>query len=250
MTTSLHAPGAAGRARATLRQLLPRLILGFGIATIGILFTLDNVGVVDASFWLRGWPILLLLYGGGMLLTAGSTAELAGGGIWMLVGGGLLLDNFDLIPISVWDLWPLVLVGVGVSLVVRGLRPRTAVAGDEASYIHAFAFMSGVTRKSTTLTFDGGSLTAIMGGVEVDLRNARMVRQQAVIDCFAFWGGIEIKVPPGWAVSTRVLPVMGGFEDKTTPPAPEDTTGELVVTGWVVMGGIVVSNKVPAARPD
>lgn len=241
MTTSLPAPGAAGGARTALRQLLPRLVLGFGIAAIGILFTLDNVGVLDAGFWLRGWPILILLYGGGLLLTAGTTAEVVGGAIWMVVGGGLLLDNLDLLRVHFWDLWPLGLVALGVLLVVRGVRPRM-VSGDEGSYLHAFAFMSGVTRKSNSVAYEGGSLTAIMGGVEVDLRNARMVRQQAVLDCFALWGGIDVKVPPGWVVSGRVFPVMGGFEDKTTPPAPEDTTGELVITGWVTMGGIAVKN--------
>jgi hypothetical protein len=242
MTTSFPSSGAPSRSRLALRQLLPRLILGFGIAAVGILFTLDNVGVVDAGFWLRGWPILLLLYGGGLLLTAGTTAEVVGGGIWMVVGGGLLLDNLDLLRIHFWDLWPLALVAVGTLLVVRGLRPRMAATGDEGSYIHAFAFMSGVTRKSNSFTFEGGSLTAIMGGVEVDLRNARMVRDRAVLDCFAIWGGLDVRLPPGWVVSSRVLPIMGGFEDKTTPPAPEDTTGELVVTGWVNMGGIVIRN--------
>jgi hypothetical protein len=81
-----------------------------------------------------------------------------------------------------------------------------------------------------------------MGGVEVDLRGARIARQQASLDCFAMWGGIEITVPPGWAVHGQVWPLMGGFEDKTTPPAPEDVAGELVVTGWAVMGGVSVKN--------
>lgn len=245
MSTSLRAPGTATGPRAALRQLLPRLILGFGIAAIGILFTLDNVGVLDADFWLRGWPVLLVLYGAGLLITSISTNEVVGGAIWMLVGVGLLLDNLDLLGVRVWDFWPLALVAVGASLVVRGLRPRMAT-GEEGSFLHAFAFMSGVTRKSSAVAFEGGSLTAIMGGVEADLRNARMVRDQAVLDCFAFCGGVEVKVPPGWAVSGRILPVMGGFEDKTTPPAPEDITGELVITGWVLMGGVVVSNPTPS----
>jgi hypothetical protein len=241
MTTPFPASGATGSSRLALRHLLPRLILGLGIASIGVLFTLDNLGVLDAGAWMRGWPILLLLYGGGLLVTASTTAEVVGAAIWMVVGGGLLLDNLDLLRVHVWDFWPLALVAVGVLLVVRAVRPRP-LSGDEGSYLHAFAFMSGVTRKSNSFAFEGGSLTALMGGVEVDLRNARMVRQQAVLDCFAFWGGLDIKVPPGWAVTGRVFPVMGGFEDKTTPPAPEDVTGELVITGWVTMGGIVIKN--------
>ena len=50
--------------------------------------------------------------------------------------------------------------------------------------------------------FRRADLTAIMGGVEVDLRGAS-TGQEAVIDVFAWWGGIEITVPPDWAVSNR-----------------------------------------------
>ena len=232
--------GTPKNPRAAFRQLLPRLLFGTWLASLGIFFTLDNVGIVDAGDWLRWWPVLLVALGAGLLISASSPGELAGGIVWMVVGGGLLLDRLNILPVSVLDLWPLGLVAVGCLLVVRALRPRSGLTGDEASTVHAFAMMSGVTRKSSSVAFEGGSLTAIMGGVEVDLRHARMVQQQAVIDCFAFWGGIDVKVPPGWVVHGRVWPLMGGFEDKTTPPAPEDVIGELVITGWVIMGGIAV----------
>jgi hypothetical protein len=235
--------GAAARSpRHVFRQLLPRLLLGTWLAALGIFFTLDNVGILDAGDWLRYWPVLLLALGAGLLISAGSPGELMGGIFWMFVGGGLLLDRLDILPVSLFDFWPLGLVALGVMLVVRAVRPRTGVTGDEASTVHGFAMMSGVTRKSASVAFEGGSLTAIMGGVEADLRNARMVREQAVLDCFAFWGGIDVKVPPGWVVHGRVWPLMGGYEDKTTPPAPEDVAGELVITGWAVMGGVAVKN--------
>ena len=234
--------GGARSPRTAFRQLLPRLLFGVGMASVGILFTLDNVGVLDAEDWLRFWPLLLVAFGAGLLISASTAGELVGGVIWMVIGGALLLDHLHILPVGIWDLWPLALVAMGVVLVLRGLRPRLATAGDESSTVHAFAMMSGVTRKSSSVGFEGGSLTAIMGGVEADLRNARMVQQQAAIDCFAMWGGIDITVPPGWVVHSRVWPLMGGFEDKTTPPAPEDTTGELVVTGWAIMGGIAVKN--------
>jgi hypothetical protein len=226
--------------RAAFRHLLPRLLLGTWLAALGIAFTLDNVGIVDASDWLRWWPVLLVALGAGLLISATSPGELAGGVAWMVVGGALLLDRLDVLPVNVSDLWPLALVVFGGLLVVRALRPRSGISGDESSTVHAFAMMSGVTRKSASVTFEGGSLTAIMGGVEVDLRSARMVQKQAVIDCFAFWGGIDVKVPPGWVVHGRVWPLMGGYEDKTTPPAPEDVEGELVITGWAIMGGVAV----------
>ena len=54
------------------------------------------------------------------------------------------------------------------------------------------------------------------------------------------WGGIEIRVPPDWTVISRVDPILGGYEDKTTPP--KDDSKRFVVRGSVVMGGIEVKN--------
>jgi hypothetical protein len=239
--TPLDASGPAASRRAAFRQLLPRLMFGFFLAAVGVVFTLDNLDLVDSGDVFYYWPVMLLLLGIGLVLSSASAGEAVGGAIWMLIGGGLLLYRLDVIPYSLWDFWPLVLVLFGGLMVFRAVRPRV-VGADENSTVHAFAMMSGVTRKIASVAFEGGSLTAIMGGIEVDLRGARMVRQQAVVDCFAMWGGIEIQVPPGWTVSSRVWPLMGGFEDKTTPPAPEDITGELVISGLVTMGGITVKS--------
>jgi radical SAM superfamily enzyme YgiQ (UPF0313 family) len=78
-------------------------------------------------------------------------------------------------------------------------------------------------------------LTAIMGGVEVDLRGASTGGQEAVIDVFAWWGGIEITVPPDWAVSNQVVVFMGGVDDSSS--GTQDARNRLVVRGFVVMGG-------------
>ena len=56
--------------------------------------------------------------------------------------------------------------------------------------------MGGVIRRSNSQTFEGADLTAVMGGCEIDLRQASMAPGgEAVIDVFAFWGGIDVKVP-------------------------------------------------------
>jgi hypothetical protein len=248
-----------GNARAAFRQVLPRLILGSGLAAAGLLFTLDNFGVIYADDWLDWWPALLIVFGAGLIATGNSNSDRMGGGFWALVGSALLLDNLELFAFSVWDLWPLVLVGVGAMLLMRGLRPKRAtvvaapgdlqvgegapgVPFEEDAAIHAFAMMSGVARKNHSVGFQGGTAVAIMGGVELDLRGATLAGGRATIDVFALWGGVELTVPPGWAVQCKVWPLMGGVEDTSQPPAPEDATGELVLTGTVIMGGLSVKN--------
>ena len=68
--------------------------------------------------------------------------------------------------------------------------------------------------------FRGGEMTAFMGGCELDLRQAEMAPgEDATIDVFAVMGGHEIRVPETWAVVTKAVPIMGGVEDRTRPPA-------------------------------
>jgi hypothetical protein len=236
--------GGAVDGRDPVRQALPRLVIGLSLAAFGIVYTLSNLGLVEAGSVLRFWPALFVLFGLARIGASRSRTDVVHGGLWTLVGAALLLDRLHLLPVRVWDLWPLLLVFFGASMVMRamGRRSPLPVASDEedGSTVHALAVMSGVQRRTTSLAFRGGSLTAVMGGIEVDLSGARMVAERAVIDCFACWGGIEITVPAGWVVRSRVMPLMGGYTAKVQPPAPGEANGELLVTGWAVMGGIVV----------
>ena len=127
-------------------------------------------------------------------------------------------------------------------MVWRGFGGRRTVrSGDANSTFSALAIMGGVARRSNAQAFRGADLTAVMGGCEIDLRQASMEPgTEAVIDVFALWGGIEIKVPPDWTVMTRAIPIMGGIEDKTHAPATADK--RLVIRGLLLMGGAGVKN--------
>jgi len=101
--------------------------------------------------------------------------------------------------------------------------------------------MSGNVMRSTSAAFRGADLAAFMGGVTLDLTDAKMERDEAVIDVLAFWGGIEVRVPPEWSVTSRVMPIMGGYEDKTRPSGAAPTK-RVLLRGMVVMGGIEVKS--------
>jgi predicted membrane protein len=101
--------------------------------------------------------------------------------------------------------------------------------------------MGGLQRATASRDFGGAELTALMGGCKIDLSRAQIASGEAVVDVFAMWGGIELTVPEDWTVICRVVPVMGGIEDQTVPPALERQ--RLVITGLVFMGGIGIKNR-------
>ena len=223
------------------RRFTPQLLMGLLVILIGILFTLDNLRVLDAGDYLRYWPVGLVAIGGLKLWQSrggpGVVAALVfiGAGIW------LLLESARIVTVTLWDLWPMLLVFLGASLVWHGLRGRRERTGvDNSATISGLAVLGGLIRGNNSRAFRGGDLTAILGGCEIDLRQAA-IDGEAVLDVFAMWGGIEIRVPEAWSVSGRVVPILGGFEDKTRP-SQGATAHRLVVRGFAIMGGIEIKN--------
>jgi hypothetical protein len=154
----------------------------------------------------------------------------------------MLIERIVYFRIDAREVMPLFLVFLGGYMVWRGFggRSRSRGADSEADF-SALAIMGGVLRRSNAQNFRGADLTAVMGGCEIDLRQASIAPGgEAVIDIFAFWGGIDIKIPDDWTVVSRVVPIMGGIEDKTHPPQNGDK--RLVLRGLLVMGGCAVKN--------
>lgn len=227
---------------ATFR-ITPRLIIGFGILALGMLWTLDNLNVLQSEPITRWWPAILVVIGGVQLLDrrVNKLAPIA----LILVGTLLLLDEAYVIDFDLGDLIPLAIALLGAKLMWEALTRRKARAvdavADSDSVIHAFAIMGGVKRQSTSSAYRGGDANAIMGGVELDLRKAQIAAgDDVVIDAFAMWGGVEITVPENWRVVGNVLPVMGAFEDNTHPSGEPGPT--VTIRGTAIMGAIEVKN--------
>ncbi len=224
---------------------LPRLIIGFGIVLIGLLFLLNNLDIVDAHQYLRFWPAILMLLGVAYLIRPGSAGARVWGAVLLFAGTGLLLDHMEYIHFRLWDFWPVILVIAGGSIVLQAYRyrnrPSAAAEASDDSTITGTAVMSGFKRASNAQDFRGGQLTAVMGGIELDLRRASMKSGEAVIDIFTMWGGIEMRIPEDWTLVNRMTPFMGGVEDATVPPSTA-TGKRLVLTGTAIMGGVEVRN--------
>jgi predicted membrane protein len=107
--------------------------------------------------------------------------------------------------------------------------------------VSMFSFMSGITRRVRGVPFPGGNLTAVMGGIELDLTQAQLP-DDAVIELFAFWGGIEVRVPREWSVVNQGFALMGSIEDKTGNLPQRPGQPRLVLRGMALMGGVEIKN--------
>lgn len=129
--------------------------------------------------------------------------------------------------------------GGGVSL--EKSTPFASGADSETSTdsVVVQALWGGTRLRRDTQNFRGGELTAVMGGIQLDLRQAS-IQGEATLKIFAMWGGIVIRVPADWSVVLDCPPILGSSDDRTVPPI--QASKRLLVNGTVIMGGFEVKN--------
>jgi len=223
-----------------------RVIFGLAVIAAGVLFTLDNLRILDAGSYFSYWPILLVFIGLAQIAQSATWGGYIWGAVLAFAGVWILGENLDIVPWSIWTVSPLLLVALGLSIIWRGWRPAAGAVGgsaavDDRSYIRGTAVMGGFDRTSDSSDFRGGDLMMIMGGSKLDLRTATIAGNEAVIDLLVIMGGVELRVPETWSVETHVLPIMGGVTNRARTPqnAPAQ---RLVLRGNVFMGGVEIKN--------
>lgn len=218
----------------------PKLAFGLCLMAVGIVMTLGYWDVIDEWDYLHYWPLALIVIG----LADLAVRHYIGGALWILFGTVLLLPRLGYtIGIGVGDLfalWPLMITAAGIALLTQALRPGAKdFTGARGGTFRAFVMMGGSVQKIGSGDFLGGDVFVLMGGCELDLRDAE-IRDEAIIDVTTFWGGTEIRVPETWEVVRRLAPVLGTWEDKTVrPPAGGK---RLIIRGAAIMAGVEVSN--------
>ncbi len=236
-----------------------QIVIGIAVIIIGFLFLFDNLGWLDLDMGVRLWPILLIFAGVLRMQQAHSRRGTVAGGVLTLAGVVLLLRSLGIVDIGWNVLAPMLMIGAGGVLVLRSAMARSRqvpadggfdklakapVAGTDGAMpaedtINAAAILGAYKRRMTTQQFKGGEITAIMGGCDLDLRDASF-EGAAVLHVFALMGGINLKVPADWSVEIEGVPLVGGFEDSSRHP--RDTGKRLLVRGYVIMGGLDIRN--------
>jgi predicted membrane protein len=220
---------------STTRRFTPQVVVAIAVILFGLIKTADNLGWVAGGSLLMFWPVALVALGYTIYARGADRPAKVLGGLLMVMGGWMTIGRVLGVSVSIFSLWPLALVAIGVTMILRA-RGASHVTTDQR--VSDVAFWSGVKRRVSSPTFRRADVTAIMGGIEMDFRPATAARGDAIVDLFVVMGGVEITVPPDWAVSNQILAIMGGVEDRST--GTEASTTRLILRGFVLMGGVEV----------
>ncbi len=246
-----------------------RMVMGLVVVGLGVLFLLENLGVVYVRNVWEFWPIILIVLGLARLSTCASAAGRVSALVLLCVGGIFMANNLGYLPWDLWRFfWPVILILWGFGMLMRSFdrgsgggmnwgpnwdpsRWKSPLAegfgplrDSGPNTVHQWAFFGGSRRRVESQNFEGGDALAIFGGIRVDLRQAASTKDEIILEANALFGGVDIRVPESWGVIMRGMGVFGGFEDGTRArnsglPAGKPT---LVVTGMAVFGGVTVKN--------
>ncbi|MBC3872722.1 LiaF transmembrane domain-containing protein [Undibacterium flavidum] len=225
-----------------------RLLLGAFIVIIGALALLDNLRIFNTSDLLQFWPTVFVIAGAIKLSQANTRSGYIVGGGLMAAGTIMTLGRLGIISIRMRDLWPVLLIAAGMLVIfkdkttslIHGVNRNIASENNSNdSLLDIVALMSGHQGNIASSDFRGGAITAVMGGVELDLRNA-VIQTEAVLNVTAFWGGISLKIPADWTVVNNGFAFLGGIDDSSVPTM--NASKRLILTGTAVMGGVEIKN--------
>lgn len=216
-----------------------RTIIGLLIAVVGVSFLLTNLDILPFSVGISDWWPLLIV-AGGLLIWANNRSNY----LWALavIGLGVLfqLRELDIVDVNPWRVvWPVVIILVGISITMNRSSRKQSVAANEREGVTAI--LGGNETRIRSRDFKGGRAVAVLGGAVMDLRDVN-IRKEATIDLFAFWGGIEVRVPDGVVVKNRTSAILGGVEDSGTSELDEGAP-VLYIVGDVIMGGIEIKRS-------
>ncbi len=222
-----------------------RIFAGLVIIAIGVIFLLANMDRLDfGDFISTYWPMILILIGISHLLT--SSFRNAGVALFLIaIGVFFQLNNWGVLGGRVWTyFWPLLIIAAGVWII---FKPKPKGFGENAPEIQdddlgAFVLFSGLKRRFESDKFRGGKATAIMGGLELDLTQAKLKDNQATIELTAILGGIDLFVPRDWKVIVDSSAILGAVDQKhkTSPATTIQMT--LYVKATAILGGIDIKN--------
>lgn len=218
-----------------------RLFVGIFLLIIGIAALFSALGVeYDINIFSIMFSVLIILFA---IYCIYQSRSFIWPGVILLAGIWMLLKSLNLIPEEYHHLfWPGLLIIGALALIFRSIFPRRnikLITGDSENMPEYFCAFGGSKVSNTAHNFTKAAMTVLFGGIEADFSQAQIALNEAVIDCFVMFGGIDIVVPKDWNVVINAIPVFGGFDSKASGEGAGKT---LRIKGIVLFGGVEIKN--------
>lgn len=195
------------------------IIWGISFIIVGLIIGLNTLGVTNINLFFDGWWTLFIIVPNFINLfnENNKTASLIG----LLIGVVLLLSIQNIIDFSLlWKLLlPIILIIIGISYLSRDLigkeiNKKIKTLNKNSKAEGYYATFGAQDLSLDDQDFNGGEVSAVFGGIKLDLRNAK-IDSDVVINASSIFGGVELLIPENTKVVVKSTPIFGGVENRT-----------------------------------
>lgn len=218
-------------------------IIGIIILLAGGLLLLRNFGFVPGEYvrFIFTWKTIIIVIGMALFFSANNKTV---GTIFIFVG------------ILGWlpDIWPALLIAVGVYIIFRNRKSDSThnfeelnnYSSEPGKTINDTSIFGGSKKNIQIDGFKGGNVTAIFGGSELNFRDSTLAEGTHQLDVLFIFGGTNLMIPSDWSVSLETSTFLGSMKDKRIIQQSQvyDKNKHLRITGTALFGGGEIKNFV------
>lgn len=216
------------------------LLWGLVFIALGIIIAVNSLGIADINIFFKGWWTLFIIIPCFISFVKGPSRMT--NFIGFVIGIVLLLCAQGIVTFSVISklIVPFVLIMIGVGLIFKDFfnnKINEKIKSLNKSGLKEYTATFGENKVDmSNEVFDGADLTAVFGGVELNLTNSE-IKDEQIINATAIFGGITIKLPQNVNVKVKSTPIFGGVDNKITN-SKGDNIPTIYVNALCMFGGV------------
>ncbi len=216
------------------------LLWGLVFIALGIIIAVNALGIAQINIFFDGWWTLFIIIP--CLINFIKGPSRMANFIGLVIGIALLLCAQGIVTFSIIRklIIPFVFIMIGLGFIFKDFfnsKINEKIKSLNKSGLKEYAATFGENKiDMSNEVFDGADLTAVFGGVELNLINSEIKNEQ-IINATAIFGGITIKVPQNVNVKVKSTAIFGGVDNKV-----KNINGENIPTIYVnafcMFGGV------------
>lgn len=213
---------------------------GLFLIMLGLVFGLNALEITSIDIFFDGWWTLFIIVPSfiGIFNDDDKTGNIIG----LLIGVALLLVSRDIISFEYIAklIFPTILIIIGLSILFKDTISKKITneikkINKESKNSDEYCSTFSEQKINIDDEFTGCDLTAVFGGLELDLTKAE-IKKDVVINASSIFGGITIKVPNDVKVKVKSTSIFGGISNDC-----KNTDGVIIyVNGFCLFGGVEV----------
>lgn len=233
-----------------MKQIKP-IIWGVAIITLGVIFGGNALGLFNFDIFFDGWWTLFIIVPSTISLVTEkeklSSLGFLAAGVILLLAAQKVFD-YDVAWKAILAVF---LIIAGITIIIKSVfhskndqevAEKIKEAEKEDKPMDSqIAVFSGSDRVYNDEVFQGAFLTAVFGGVNLNLKKAKF-EKDTIIKAFTLFGGIDIVVPDNVKVKLKSGFIFGGLSDERKN-ATEKGKYTIYIDAAGGFGGITITDK-------